>query len=144
MIGETNKSYYNSSPDLADRYYWVIRNRNGCIQKAYYNAPASVPDARGLSGKEFSLFPNPNSGTFVFELPAGSENFSGCMVTNTLGEAVFVSIEHVSGKQFKAQLTDSRPGVYFARVGTDKGVFTARFLEIPCTKCTPAVGVTSQ
>jgi len=65
LPGQVNQNYYNPNLDLLDRYYWVMTTYNGCTQKSYYNAPERVNLVQSPGGINFSIFPNPATGSIV-------------------------------------------------------------------------------
>lgn len=58
LAGMVNQNYENRQPDFANKYYWVITSRNGCLRKSYYNAPLSGSSI-AQQDLEFLLYPNP-------------------------------------------------------------------------------------
>lgn len=42
VAGEINPNYFISGPDFIYRHYWVITEKDGCMQKSYYNAPLDL------------------------------------------------------------------------------------------------------
>ena len=61
LIGETNQTYYNPSPDTLRKNYWVMTTKNGCSQKSYYKFSTTVLGVSNVtaSNMEMLLFPNP-------------------------------------------------------------------------------------
>ncbi len=60
LVGETNQNYYNPVPGLEGRNYWVITDKDGCVQKTYYNVPTGVIDM-SQEAASMKLYPNPAS-----------------------------------------------------------------------------------
>ncbi|MCW3121445.1 MAG: hypothetical protein JWQ38_937 [Flavipsychrobacter sp.] len=59
LPGMVNQNYYNAAPELATKNYWVLTYHNGCMQKSYYNTPASVYSTMTANNIEILLYPNP-------------------------------------------------------------------------------------
>jgi hypothetical protein len=59
IAGEHNQSYYNASPDLTGKYYWVMATRNGCTQKAYFKAPVTGIEEPMYAAASMKVFPDP-------------------------------------------------------------------------------------
>jgi len=57
--GAVNQNYYLPNPDFINNYYWVMTEHNGCLQKAYYNAPASVNTLPNNPEIHILVYPNP-------------------------------------------------------------------------------------
>ena len=73
--GATTQDYYVSTLDLLHKYYWLMTTKNGCRQKAYYNAPATIVNAPSLADVAVQLYPNPAASLINVKLegaPAGT------------------------------------------------------------------------
>jgi len=61
LVGETNQTYYNPTPDTLSKNYWVMTTKNGCSQKSYYKFTTTTAGVTNvnLNAPEIRLFPNP-------------------------------------------------------------------------------------
>jgi len=59
LTGEINQDYLNANADFANKYYWVMTNIGGCLQKTYYTIPTGVQNVNSAAG--LSVYPNPTS-----------------------------------------------------------------------------------
>jgi hypothetical protein len=126
LAGETNQNYHNEFPDFMGRYYWVITERAGCIQKTYYNKPTGVADVS--TGADLKVFPNPASQYINVEV---SESVRGAIrmdVYNMLGQ----QLQTVDAQNNKAQIsiTDLPAGAYIVDCYSDGvKIAAARFIK---------------
>jgi PKD repeat protein len=67
LAGEVYQNYYNPNPDLANKYFWVMTQKDGCYQKSYYNAPSGITGT-AVTSAEMKVFPNPASGLIEVQL----------------------------------------------------------------------------
>ena len=72
----------------------------------------------------FSVFPNPNSGTFVFNLISSYEETANVVITNMLGTKV-KEIKIATNKAIETDLKEP-PGIYFLEATTPHGKFTTK------------------
>ncbi|HRD39000.1 MAG TPA: T9SS type A sorting domain-containing protein, partial [Bacteroidia bacterium] len=63
------------------------------------------------ANNSFNVFPNPNNGKFMIELPADAQ----VEITNTLGEVVFSQLMKKGNQNIN--LASSSKGIYFIKVG---------------------------
>jgi len=103
IANETGQDYFNPAPDLANRFYWVMTEKDGCMQKSYYNTPTDV-SAPMATVPELKVFPNPATDAVSVELAGVSSkavefalyDLTGKLITSVKardGKAMF----HVSG-----------------------------------------------
>jgi hypothetical protein len=60
FVGEVNPNFFISSPDLTDRYYWVMTtDSGGCTQKTYYNMPTGITNVNAPGPGDVKVYPNP-------------------------------------------------------------------------------------
>jgi hypothetical protein len=86
LIGETNQNYANTNPDFARRYYWVMTNLNGCMQKTYYRVPAGVTEINEVSG--INVYPNPTNDNINVDINAKIGGKIEVSVINMLGQKI--------------------------------------------------------
>lgn len=116
-------------------FYWVITyKKNGsdtCQTKAFYNSPifelttGVPPDDSQISIKNeviLKLFPNPNSGAFMFSLNNFSTNEVRVSIIDLMGKTHFIqkfsSIEMENAISLNIELTN---GIYLLRAMDEKG-----------------------
>jgi PKD repeat protein len=58
LAGELNQDCFIAAPDFTHKYYWVITDHSGCLQKTYYTTPTATQNIT-RPGAELTLFPNP-------------------------------------------------------------------------------------
>ncbi|OYU95653.1 MAG: hypothetical protein CFE21_10970 [Bacteroidetes bacterium B1(2017)] len=66
LEGQINQNYYNASPDLSNKYYWVASVKGSCLQKTYYNKAVGLQNAISNSNG-LNLYPNPASDKLIIE-----------------------------------------------------------------------------
>lgn len=66
--GATFQDYYLPFPDFNNRYYWVMTLHNGCLQKSYYNSPATGVKTVVVNNMEILLYPNPADSKIFIEV----------------------------------------------------------------------------
>ncbi len=127
LDGETNQNYTNEFPDFANRYYWVITDNGGCIQKTYYNRPTGVADVNDIE-VGMKLYPNPASSYVNVEV---SETVKGNIVMdvyNLMGQKI-QSVNAVNNKA-QIQIADLPAGAYLVDCHSDGiKVAAARFIK---------------
>jgi len=115
--GEINQNYFNASPDLTSKSYWVISTKGNCYQKTYYNAPSGLSNALAQSNA-IKAFPNPFTHTITVTAEKGLQNYQ-------------ISILDAQGKLWLQQLANSQSielnlgnlssGIYFIHVQDENG-----------------------
>ncbi|MDP3930460.1 MAG: T9SS type A sorting domain-containing protein [Bacteroidota bacterium] len=115
--GEINQNYFNASPDLTSKSYWVISTKGNCYQKTYYNAPSGLSNALAQSNA-IKAFPNPFTHTITVTAEKGLQNYQ-------------ISILDAQGKLLLQQLANSQSielnlgnlssGIYFIHVQDENG-----------------------
>ncbi len=65
--GEHAQDFILNNPDLQNRYYWVITEDEGCVQKSYFNAPTGITSAM-QTRYEMKLYPNPATEVVIAEM----------------------------------------------------------------------------
>lgn len=128
LAGETNQNYYNASPDYAGKHYWVMTSHMGCIQKSYYNAPATVSNVV-VSDITLTMQPNPNSGVFSVMISASA---SSRRVQYTLTDMTGKIIrEWASWTNTQEQVNvDAAAGLYFVTAVVDGRRFTEKVVIV--------------
>ena len=87
LVGETHQNYYIPSPDLANKYYWVLTYHNGCVQKTYFNMPAlGVAVAHTSQISDIKVYPNPSHDFLTVESSSLSGSGVTVSVLNLLGQ----------------------------------------------------------
>ena len=123
LSGETNQNYYNATPDLSGKYYWVITIKTGCAQKAYYNAPVAVTNVNAFE-TSVTVTPNPNNGIFQVLVSAPVTEQADITVTDVAGRIVLQRASTTNARESIA--IDVATGVYFVTVRSASGTHTER------------------
>ncbi len=107
--GFTGAGYFRHTPNFNSEDLWVLHvDSNGCANPECLPLGMDSPDASG----EFSLYPNPNTGSFVLRLSQpGTARVEVC---NLLGEVVFAT--QAMGAKETTLSTGLAQGVYVCRV----------------------------
>ena len=87
---ETNQNYFNSDPDFADRYYWVITTKNGCLQKTYYNLPPPLSSVNEVGDYRIKIYPNPADNMLKVEMSGVQGGNVNLIIYDVLGKAHIV------------------------------------------------------
>lgn len=117
--GAINQNYFNESPDLITKSYWVISTAGSCYQKSYYNAPSSVATSIIENGS-IQVYPNP----FVNVVNISSSMDIRGAIVNVLdinGKQIHTQI--APSNTFSIYLQDQSAGVYFIQIQTADGGF---------------------
>jgi len=88
ISGEINASYFNSNPDFAHLYYWVMTKKGDCIQKSYYNAPLAITNVNQGSGVDMKVYPNPASSNINVQINADVTGDVQLEIVNIVGQKV--------------------------------------------------------
>ncbi len=118
LPGMVNQNYYDPSPQLAQRYYWVLTYHNGCLQKTYYNKALAIVSGGSNEGFLVQLYPNP-AGDILNVMVKGLLTTGGLS-----GDIVDVSGKKFAGFVFHGELHTINinglpPGVYMLRCFAD-------------------------
>jgi hypothetical protein len=84
--GEVNQSYFISAPDFSNRYYWVITNHGGCMQKSYFNIPTGITNINTGDLAEVKVYPNPASTVINVDVNTLANGNIEVQVLNMLGQ----------------------------------------------------------
>ncbi len=138
ITGATNSSY--TTPVYASDTFWCVVNGNPpCSttpvppgisnQIIIHNYLGVDPISNG--NNEFTLFPNPNNGSFTLSgkvtSAGGDVNYE---VVNMLGQSVYRGRTTAQNGKVRAsiEMGDTAQGSYLLRVNTDKGTETFHFV----------------
>ncbi|MEO6830605.1 MAG: T9SS type A sorting domain-containing protein, partial [Chitinophagaceae bacterium] len=75
ITGATTQNFFvgsGSNFDPTNNYYWVMATfSDGCVRKAYYNAPnaLAVSPVKTFAGVPVKVYPNPVEDVFTVEIP---------------------------------------------------------------------------
>lgn len=87
-----------------------------------------------ISGKEaekiFSVFPNPNNGTFALQIKNSGYNLKGFRMMNQLGEVVYSESNDNYASSVSLEFTDVPDGVYYLVVMTENGAFSSKVIKM--------------
>ncbi len=90
--GEVNQTYFISGPDFNNRYYWVITNHDGCMQKSYYNAPTGITNINEGEHADIKVYPNPASNMINVDVNTTAAGSIEVEVLNMLGQKVSTTL----------------------------------------------------
>lgn len=127
LAGETNQNYTNQFPDFTNKYYWVITNNNGCVQKTYFNKPTGITDIDAIV-VDMKVYPNPARDIVNVEVSASVNGNITMDVFNLMGQKV----QTAQAVNNKAQIgiADLPAGAYIVDCYSDGiKVAAARFIK---------------
>jgi hypothetical protein len=122
ISGQTSASF---TPQTTGNYAVIVTSGLGCSDTSGCYAVIVI----GLAGPAplaLTVYPNPNRGSFVLEVPSGLADLAQLEIMNALGQVVYVAAL-TSGKHAIA-LGDVPAGVYVLRVHTSVGDAAARLV----------------
>ncbi len=120
--GATFQSYPNSNPDLANKYYWVITTKTGCLQKTYYNAPSAITNIAYGNQVSLKVYPNPASNTISVDMHGTQGSVTNVAITDLIGQTIITRSGTANNMQF--DIADLPAGCYFVSC-SQNGVKTA-------------------
>ncbi len=121
IAGEVNASF----TPTATGNYAVAVSENGCSDTSSCYAVTVVGISNGPS-VTIALYPNPNNGNFILELPANMIGQTKVEVVNAVGQLVFSATMGASHQRFN--LGEIPNGVYTLRVQGSEGAQTIRMV----------------
>ncbi len=87
LAGEVNPNYFNNSPDLTYKYYWVITKKsNGCFQKTYFNIPSGVTPVGSSDQVGIKVYPNPTNEMLNVDINSTLTGSYDLEIMNLLGQ----------------------------------------------------------
>jgi hypothetical protein len=127
FVGETHQNFAENAPDFANKLYWVMTTRNGCVQKSYYKAPAGVTSVNTIEA-DMKLYPNPAQNFVNVSINNEAEGNISVEVFNMLGQ----KLDIVPVDNHKAQVDVSKlpAGCYIIDCVSDGvKIASARFIK---------------
>lgn len=121
ITGEVNASF---TPTVTGNYAVAV-SENGCSDTSNCYAVTVVGLTNGPA-VAIALYPNPNNGTFVLELPANMVGQAKVEVVNAVGQRVFAATMGAGQQRFN--LGEVPNGVYTLRVQGAEGVQAIRMV----------------
>lgn len=112
VTGEINQNYYNPSPDLANKSYWVISAKSGCNQKTYYNTPSGHAE-QNLVADHVLAYPNPFSDVVTLSSVKGLQGAS-IVISDINGKTIATYLS--DAPSLNLPLNELSSGVYFLNV----------------------------
>ena len=88
LTGEITQDYLNASPDLTNKYYWVMTTKGDCSQKTYYKAPTGVQTIGTTEAFAVNLYPNPTSETVTVAYKGPNDGAVIAEIYTMLGQRV--------------------------------------------------------
>jgi len=126
-IGEINEDYINTNPDLANKYYWVMTNVGGCLQKTYYILPTGIQQVNN-NAASISLYPNPATNNINVTIATTAAGNMMVEVVNMMGQTV--STTQATNNKATVDVATLPAGHYMVTCYRDGiKVATARFVK---------------
>lgn len=126
LAGEINQNYYNTTPDLTNKHYWVMVGHNGCTQKAYYNSPLDVMPNVDVTGVK--VYPNPANDQINVAISSTMQSAVQVEVFNMLGQVVRTAT--TENNMASINVKELAAGIYILNCTRDGvKVATARFIK---------------
>ena len=110
ISGQTNQDYFNTTPDLVNRYYWVMTTKDGCMQKSYYNKPTGIHTIAS-ENMLVKLYPNPAVDKVNIELSEFNTIHASVKLFDVTGKNL--KSANVSGVKTQLDVSDLTQGIYF-------------------------------
>ena len=89
LVGEIRPNYIINALDQDHRYYWVITTKDGCMQKSYFNVPATaISNVNATEAMDVKIYPNPATNIVNVTINTTAEGKYTAEVLNILGEKV--------------------------------------------------------
>jgi hypothetical protein len=145
-----NDDYHSSDYDYAaaleevtgltpGKTYWLQfdgsgGNQEGTFYLYLYNTPLAVPEipasGNGIPQEGFSVYPNPNDGSFSLIAPAGMEAGSVLQIFSSDGRLVHQQKLPFAakGEHLPENIALSQKGLYVLKINTGKKVFICRMI----------------
>ncbi len=109
LSGEINQSYLNTAPDFANKFYWVMTGRNGCVQKTYYRVPTAVQNV-SAEVLAMNLYPNPSDNVINVALENASRGNIRFEIVNMAGQRL--NTIDATGTTTPINVADLPAGIY--------------------------------
>jgi hypothetical protein len=78
--------------------------------------------------KQLSVFPNPANEMLTIKLQ--NRAIENCIITNALGQTVYNSANEMNAHpQLQLNISNLKAGVYFVKVRSSNGSYTAKFIK---------------
>ena len=124
IAGATSSFYANSTPDFANKHYWVITEHLLCQQKSYYNVPAGVQNINEGGITEVTTYPNPTNGAFNVKITAPLTEEGIMKIVNISGVTV-MEMPCITNNEIRLNI-DQPEGLYFIHIKTSHGNYTGK------------------
>jgi hypothetical protein len=126
--GATSQDYLESTPDFANKYYWVMTVKNGCLQKAYYNTPNDVSKPAIAKTETVKLYPNPANSIVYVETSDKLSREATIRVTDIAGREL--KVIPVNNNKTEINIAELVPGMYMVGYYQEGArVATLRFIK---------------
>ncbi len=118
------------TPTANGQYSVIITNPEGCSDTSNIVLVMNVGIEEVLNENMFSLFPNPNNGTFTIQAENHVQKVSEFSVINVLGQKLYTTEVHATDHTWTHTLSleNLTPGIYSAVVSYPTGKITKKFI----------------
>jgi M6 family metalloprotease-like protein len=124
--GETANAFQATK---SGKYYVVVKNANGCAAKsALYNF--TYVGIREIGQNvSMNVYPNPNNGSFTFNISGNISSPVNLLIQNSLGQTIYSrnDISMVGTYTEKINLKNLAPGIYHIMLTNKEGRSVSRF-----------------
>jgi hypothetical protein len=129
LFGATFQSYLDANPDFSNKYYWVMTTKGGCMQKTYFNTPATdVVSVKGGAAL-ISITPNPATSMVRIELPVRADSKIKVVVTDMAGRVL--TTHTGTGRVLQMNVAGMPAGSYLLNCFENElKIATSRFVKV--------------
>ncbi len=121
IAGATGQSFTISQNG---NYTVMVTDSNGCTATSASYPVINVGNDENGNSDEISIFPNPNDGTFIFQLNRAMRESINIKIMNALGQIVLNEKYFLNGEQRIPVSLAEVAGLYIVRIQTNKGIIS--------------------
>jgi hypothetical protein len=110
LTGEINQNYLNPQPDLTQKFYWVITEKDGCMQKTYYKTPTALNQVTADQAS-VKAYPNPANDMIQVEINGLHNGEASVELIDMLGKTY--GTYTTTGGKAQIEVSGLTAGVYF-------------------------------
>ena len=108
-------------------YYSLCAQINGTVNLDTCNIAQNIQSYSSIESQQIQIIPNPNSGSFIIQLPEWLKEYSTIEIFNVLGEKVY-STEMPNGLNRKEITIKQSAGIYTCKLTTDDRFSQRKFV----------------